>query len=89
MLLLTFLVPAVRELDGRRLVSRVSGRPAIEKRMRRLLLAMVRFSKHRAYNAKDRAWSARAIDALTDLLRAGADNSSTLDQKETCGNPFL
>ncbi len=55
-------------LDSRRLVSRVQGRPALERRLRGLLIAVHRFGRARATGHADLAWCARAIDALTALL---------------------
>jgi hypothetical protein len=58
----------MREVDGRRMVSRVKGRAALEKRARGLLLAVHRFGRCRAATRGDQLWTARAIDALAALL---------------------
>ena len=44
----------MRELDGRRLLSRVKGRPALERRLRGLLVAVHRFDRSRAVSRDDR-----------------------------------
>jgi hypothetical protein len=61
----------MREADGRRLVSRVKGRPALEKRIRRLLVAAHRYGRHRACSRADVLWYAKAIDGLQALLQDG------------------
>ena len=60
----------MREVDGRRVVSRVKGRAALEKRLRALLVACHRFGRARANTAVDRQWAAIVIDRLTDVLTA-------------------
>ena len=62
----------VRELDSRHLVSRVKGRPALERRMRSLLLAVGRFANYRAFTSRDRRWAAAVVDRLQPLLRDDA-----------------
>jgi hypothetical protein len=58
----------MREVDGRRLVSRVKGRAALEKRLRALLVSVHRFGRCRAATEADRQWTARAIDRLMDVI---------------------
>lgn len=55
----------MRELDGRHLRSRVTGRAAIERSLRSLLIRAHRFGRHRATSPADCRWAAQMIDALT------------------------
>ena len=76
-------VPRMRELDGRRLVSRVKGRPALERRARGFLVAVQRFGSARATSHDDLSWCARWIDGLTALLdgrSATTANTTSCDQ---------
>ena len=52
----------MRELDGRRVLSRVKGRPALEKRQRGLLVSIHRFGRARAVTRAELAWAARMIE---------------------------
>ena len=61
----------MRELNGRRSPSRVRGRPALEKALRRVLLRTHRYARHRATSRRDLLWSARVIDGLDALLEDG------------------
>jgi hypothetical protein len=63
----------MRELDGRRIQTRVSGRAALDKRLRGLLVAVHRFGRARARTREELAWTARTLDALTAALD-GADH---------------
>jgi hypothetical protein len=67
----------MRELDGRRMVSRIKGRPSLERRLRGLLIAAHRFARARAVTAADRDFAIRLLDGLTSTLhhveRTGAD----------------
>jgi hypothetical protein len=58
------------EVDGRRMHRRITGRQALERRARALLLAVHRFASCRAPTLQDVGWCARAIDALNALLDA-------------------
>ena len=55
-------------LGSRRVVSRVTGRQAIERSLRALLIRVARFHQHRAQTSIDRQWSARVMDTLRVLL---------------------
>jgi hypothetical protein len=48
--------------------SRVTGRPALTRRLRALLLAVHRFGQHRARSRDDVVWAGRLIDALFAAL---------------------
>jgi hypothetical protein len=50
------------ELDGRRVLSRVKGRLALEKRLRGLLVSIHRFGRARAVTRAELAWAARMIE---------------------------
>lgn len=58
----------MRELDSRRTPSRVTGRAALTRRLRGLLLAVHRFGRCRATTEADRRWAARVIDELTNTV---------------------
>ncbi len=58
----------MREVDGRRVVSRVRGRPALERSIKLLLIRVHRFGRMRAATAADRQWTAKVIDRLSDVL---------------------
>ena len=58
----------MREVDGRRVVSRVQGRAALERSIRLLLIRCHRFAQLRAATAADRQWTAKVIDRLSDVL---------------------
>lgn len=58
----------MRESDGRRLVSRVRGRQALERSLRLLLIRAHRFGRHRARTTAEREWAARLIDGLSAIL---------------------
>ena len=52
-----------------RLPRRVTGRQALERRLRSMLIAVARFSEHRANSSPtDKLWGARVIDALREAL---------------------
>ena len=55
-------------IDSRRLVSRVKGRPALERRLRALVIAVHRFGRQRARTVEDLQWTARVLDALSAAL---------------------
>jgi hypothetical protein len=55
-------------LPGRDVRHRVKGRPALERSLRRLLIRVERFGRHRARTPEDMRWCARTIDALSSLL---------------------
>jgi hypothetical protein len=58
----------MKELDGRRMHSRIKGRPAIEQTLRLLIIRLNRYGEHRARSARDAMWAACAIDTLRALL---------------------
>jgi hypothetical protein len=60
----------MRDLDGRRLPRRITGRRALEQRLQRLILAVHRFGRVRARSQADVIWAARTIDTLATLLPA-------------------
>lgn len=68
-------------------VTRVTGRPALLRRLRALLVAAHRFARHRATTAADRDWSIQVLDGLTSTLQAadpaGAPRQDTEDRRQT------
>lgn len=58
----------MRELDSRRLPSRVRGRQALQRRHHALHLAVLRFGTHRARSAAEACWAGRVADGLRALL---------------------
>jgi hypothetical protein len=54
----------MRGLNGRSLVTRVKGRPALLRRLCGLLIAVHRFGRQRARTHDEQMWTARMIDAL-------------------------
>lgn len=56
------------EVDGRRMLTRVKGRPALERRARSLLIAVHRFARARRVSRADLDWCARAIEGLSALV---------------------
>lgn len=62
----------MRELDGRRLPSRIRGRQALERSLRLLLIRAHRYGEHRAGSAADRLWAGAVIDRLRALLHDDA-----------------
>jgi hypothetical protein len=58
----------MRELEGRKLHSRIRGRAALERRMRALLIAVHRFARGRATAPAELRWCARVIDSLSAVL---------------------
>jgi hypothetical protein len=58
----------MREVDSRRLNSRIKGRPVLERRIRALLVAVHRFVRGRAATAADQQWAAGTMDRLTAAL---------------------
>jgi hypothetical protein len=74
----------MRNLDTR-IPRRITGRPALERRCRALLLAIHRFGRGRATTRPDVLWAARAIDSLTVLLdshQQGDPTMSTMVREE-------
>ena len=67
----------MREADGRRMVTSVRGRPALEKRLRAVLVAVHRFGRCRAATDADRRWTARTLDGLTAVLAADRTRTSS------------
>ena len=59
----------MRERDGRRMVSRVKGRPALLKSLVRLQLRVNRFVRLRASSDDDRRWACAIGDALDAACR--------------------
>ncbi len=47
---------------------RVKGRQAVERRLRGVQLALVRYGQHRATHPEDLRWAQRAFDAIALLL---------------------
>ena len=64
----------MRDLSGHALLTRVKGRPVLERRLRGLLLAVLRFSRTRATTREDQQWAARTADGLTALLNLPTTN---------------
>jgi hypothetical protein len=60
----------MRDLDGRRMTTRVKGRAALERSLMSLLLRVHRFARVRAATAGDRTWAAEAIAGLQSTLAA-------------------
>lgn len=58
----------MRELDGRRMRTRVKGLAALRRRARALLIAAARFSRCRAATPREQEEAGRMIDALAALL---------------------
>lgn len=58
----------MRDLDGRRLHSRVTGRAALVRSLRGLLIRGHRFGESRARTRDDLRWAARLVDGLTATL---------------------
>lgn len=56
------------ELVKGSLPRRVVGRPALERRIRLLLIAVHRYGRARARTRDELHWAARTIDGLTALL---------------------
>jgi len=56
--------------------SRIKGKPALVRRLRGLLVAVQRFSLHRASTEADRWWSARTLDALTAALSVATEDNN-------------
>lgn len=67
----------VRDLDGRRMHTRVRGRQALEKRLRAVLVAVHRFGRCRAAIDADRRWTAHTLDRLTAVLQESASHDQT------------
>lgn len=65
----------MRDLDVR-LQSRIKGRPALERRLRGLLIAVHRFARGRAQSHDDLHWCARTADGLSALLRGGESQAN-------------
>jgi hypothetical protein len=74
---------AVRELDGRRLQTRIKGRDALERRIRGVLIAVHRFARLRATTRADLTWSAQAIDGLTATLTRIAESRDGDNERRT------
>jgi hypothetical protein len=55
----------MQDVDVRGFRTRVKGRPALERRLMRLLIAIHRFGRCRAATPADLVWTAKAIDGLT------------------------
>ena len=58
----------LRELDGRGIASRVQGRAALERAIRRLMIRCHRYGRARATSAADTQWAAIVIDRLGAAL---------------------
>lgn len=71
----------MREPLSLRTPSRIKGRPALVRRLRGLLLAVHRYSRHRASSHGDQWWSARTIDALTVALSVATETTSMTNDK--------
>jgi hypothetical protein len=69
----------MRELDGRRIVSRIAGRPALEKRLRALLVSCHRFGRARARTRAELAWAARMIEIAERVGRFGLVDPITVE----------
>lgn len=54
--------------DAPRGPTRVKGRPALERRLRGVQLALVRYGQHRATRPEDLRWTQRAFDAIALVL---------------------
>jgi hypothetical protein len=59
--------------NPRRMLSRVRGRAALERRIRSLVIGVHRYGRCRACSRADMLWCARTIDALTAALNAPSD----------------
>lgn len=57
----------MREAD-RHAPTRVKGRQAVERRLRAVQLAVLRYGRHRATHPADLRWALRAFDAIALVL---------------------
>lgn len=58
----------MRGVDGRKMRTRVKGRPALVKSLGALLVRVTRFGQHRARTPDDRQWAAAVADAVAQAL---------------------
>ena len=69
----------MRELESRRLPSRVRGRAALVRRLRALLVAVHRFGRARARTRAKVAWAARMIEIAERVGRFGLVDPITVE----------